>query len=250
MPWVVVIVFCIAFVFSMLGLGGSTLYVPILYWFGHDLKSVAIPTALFINGVTALSAFSYYFRAKLVDVRGGAPMIVTAFLGAMTGSWFTEKIPTQLLLILFSLALAATGLKMFASANSKKRKPMMPVRQRMIVTGVGGFFIGAIAGMLGVGGGFLVVTLLVAVGYPMKTAAATTTFVVIFSSFSGFLGHMAQGNFDIPLLIWTSAAVVIASQIGARVMNKKMDPKWLRRLLGIVLFGMALELFFGFIFGG
>jgi len=30
------IFFAIAFVFSMLGMGGSQLYIPILYWMGMD----------------------------------------------------------------------------------------------------------------------------------------------------------------------------------------------------------------------
>ena len=37
------IFFAIAFVFSMLGLGGSQLYIPILFWLGMDFKAEAIP---------------------------------------------------------------------------------------------------------------------------------------------------------------------------------------------------------------
>ncbi|RKZ93220.1 MAG: sulfite exporter TauE/SafE family protein, partial [Gammaproteobacteria bacterium] len=38
------LIFVLAFIFSMLGLGGAMLYIPLFTWFGFDLKEVAIPT--------------------------------------------------------------------------------------------------------------------------------------------------------------------------------------------------------------
>jgi len=43
---VLLIFFCIALVFSMLGLGGSGLYIPILYWMGLEFKTEAIPLGM------------------------------------------------------------------------------------------------------------------------------------------------------------------------------------------------------------
>ena len=58
------VILVLAFIFSMLGLGGAMLYIPVFHWFGYDFKSVAIPTGLLLNGITALSAAIYYLRAK------------------------------------------------------------------------------------------------------------------------------------------------------------------------------------------
>lgn len=249
MYWVIAVLFCLAFIFSMLGIGGSILYVPVLYWFGYDFKSVAIPTGLFINGMTALSTSTYFFRQKMIDIKGSIPMIITSFVGAPIGSWFTEKVPTTQLMIFFSIAMVITGIKMLFSANAKESSLMMPAKRRAMTTGFAGFFVGFIAGLLGVGGGFMVVPLLIEIGYPTKTAAATSTFIVIFSSFSGFVGHMSQGKFDVPLLVWSGIAVVIASQFGAKLMNEKMNPKWLRRILAILLLGVAVKLSWGIFMG-
>jgi len=71
---VIIIIFVLGFIFSMLGLGGAMLYIPVFHWFGFDFKSVAIPTGLFLNGITALSAAIYFFREKMVDVKGSLPM--------------------------------------------------------------------------------------------------------------------------------------------------------------------------------
>ena len=50
--------------FSMLGLGGAQVYVPVLKWAGFPVKEVAIPTGLILNGLTTLFALVTYARSK------------------------------------------------------------------------------------------------------------------------------------------------------------------------------------------
>ena len=246
---VVSVIFILSFIFSMLGLGGAMLYIPVFKWFGFDFKSVAIPTGLFLNGITALSASIYYMRAKMVDIKGAVPMIVTSFIGAPIGAHATKYVPVDTLILLFSIAMVIAGSRMLFSASSPESKEMLPVNKRMIITGTAGLFIGFIAGLLGVGGGFLFVPIMIAIGYKTKQAAATSAFVVIFSSFSGFAGHMAEGRFDLKLLIMTTVAVIIAAQIGAKVMKEKMKAKWLKQIFGLLLVGVAIKLSWKIFFG-
>ncbi|MEF8793202.1 sulfite exporter TauE/SafE family protein [Thiohalorhabdus sp.] len=105
-------IFLLAAAFSMLGLGGAILYVPLLVGLGFDLKAVAIPTALWLNGVTVLSAALYYLRAGLADLRGGWPMAVAAMLGAPLGAGLTGVAPERALLELFALALVVAAVHM------------------------------------------------------------------------------------------------------------------------------------------
>jgi len=51
-----------------------------------------------------------------------------------------------------------------------------------------------------------------------------SSFVMIFSSFSGFAGHIAEGYIHWPLMAAGTVAVIIGSQIGAMVMKEKMKP--------------------------
>ncbi|MFN2153111.1 MAG: TSUP family transporter, partial [Anaerolineales bacterium] len=60
------IFFVIAFVFSMLGMGGSQLYIPILYWMGLDFKTEAVPLGMLLNVVNSSSAAFTYWRKKLI----------------------------------------------------------------------------------------------------------------------------------------------------------------------------------------
>ena len=232
----------LAFIFSMLGLGGAMLYIPVFHWFGYDFKSVAIPTGLLLNGITALSAAVFYLRSKMVDIKGSVPLIISSFIGAPVGAYFTRLVPTRTLILLFAVSMVYAGGRMLLTSARADKDRMMETGPRMTLMSVSGFFIGFLAGLLGVGGGFLFVPMMIAMGYPTKKAAATSSFVVIFSSFSGFAGHVAEGHFDWLLMITTSIAVIIASQIGARVMKEKMKARWIKQMFAVVLLGVAAKL--------
>jgi len=245
----VVIVACVilvlSFIFAMLGLGGAMLYIPVFKWFGYNFKTVAIPTGLLLNGVTALSAAIFYLKAKMVDLKGSIPMIVTSFVGAPLGAYMTRFVPVKTLVILFAICMVFAGSRMLWTSKRPEPDHMMATGKRMVLTGTAGFFIGFIAGLLGVGGGFLFVPILMAIGYPTKHAAATSSFIVIFSSFSGFLGHVAEGHFQLNLMVLTLIAVIIGSQIGAKVMKEKMKARWIKQMFGLVLLGVAVKLIIG-----
>jgi len=83
---VTMITLLLSLIFSMLGLGGAMLYIPVFHWFGFDFKSVAIPTGLLLNGITALSAAVFYLRSKMVHVKGSIPLIISSFIGAPVGA--------------------------------------------------------------------------------------------------------------------------------------------------------------------
>ena len=236
------VILLLSFVFSMLGLGGAMLYIPVFHWFGFDFKSVAIPTGLLLNGITALSAAVYYLRAKMVDVKGSMPLIITSFVGAPVGAYFTRFFPTRTLILLFALAMVFAGGRMLLTSGRADKEEMMSYRWRLLLMGIGGVLIGFIAGLLGVGGGFLFVPIMLILGYKTKQAAATSSFVVIFSSFSGFAGHIAEGRFHWPLMVATTIAVIIGSQIGAKVMKEKMKAKWIKQMFAVVLLGVAVKL--------
>ncbi len=239
-----VAVLFLAFIFSMLGLGGAMLYVPLFHIFGFGFKTVAIPTGLLLNMISTVSASSVYLRSKMVDVKGSVPLIVSAFFGAPMGAYLTKMVPTGVLILLFAIAMIFVGGRMLFTADRPEHTGMAEARNRFLLMGAGGFVIGLIAGLLGVGGGFLFVPLMLAIGYPTKKAAATSSFVVIFSSFAGFTGHVAQGHFNWPLMASTAAAVLIGSQIGAKVMKEKMKAKWIKQLYAIVLLAVAAQLLF------
>ncbi len=234
-----------SFVFAMLGLGGGMVYVPVLNWAGFDMVSVAIPLGLLLNGLNTLLVLIPFARKKLVDWRGGAVMAVTALIASPLGAMTSDKVPVQVLKILFAAMVVAAALRTLWASRLPEPDKMMSMKKRSIIGFFVGGFAGFIGGMLGLGGGFIIAPILMMMGYKTKEAAATTAFVVTFSSFSGYLGHVSQGNMNWGLTAIVVIAVIIGSQLGGRYMTRKAKSKQVKVIYAIVLFLIAFKMIFG-----
>lgn len=238
------LVFFIALVFSMLGLGGGMLYVPVFRWLELPLKSVAIPLSLLLNGVTTLSAFTRFAREGLVDFRGALPAALSALIMAPVGAHLMQYVPVNTLIILFAVTTGIAGLRSLIS-KSQTGKGIVSTQKRLAI-GVGvGCFEGFMGGLLGVGGGFIVAPIFMELGYTPKQAAATTSFIVTFASASGFLAHVAEGHLELVLTIMTVLAAITGSQLGAWFMSKRAKPSWVKRFYGVLLLAVAGKLLHG-----
>jgi len=236
------IFFCIAFVFSMLGMGGSQLYIPILYWTGLDFKTEAIPLGMLLNVVNSATAATTYTIKKMVLWQAALPFAIAMLILPPVGAWLNAQIPTKPLIAFFA-AFTATAATLMLS-GWKPQKGEMSSKGRILLGLSGGSVLGLIAGLIGRGGGSFVVPLLYMAGLEAKAAAATSAFVVTCSGVSSFIAHLAitaKPNW----FIWMSCvvSVFLGSEIGSRIMAGKLKPKGVRTIFGMVLWGVALFLF-------
>lgn len=236
------LVLAVSAVFAMLGLGGGMIYVPLFKWLELPFKTVAIPLGLLLNGVTSASALVRYAREGLVDFRGGLPAAISAMALAPLGAHLTQSVPKEVLIGLFAALTALAGLRSLQIASRIETPIPMSSRRRMVIGLALGSFEGFIGGLLGVGGGFIVAPVLMAMGYGAKQAAATTAFIITFASVSGFLAHAAEGHIEPLLATFTVIAAIIGSQLGAWFMARRAKPGWLKRLYAILLLGVAAKL--------
>ena len=130
-------------------------------------------------------------------------------------------------------------------ARQPEPEEIMSFKKRSIIGGGVGAFAGFMGGMLGLGGGFIIAPILMWMGYRTKEAAATTAFVVTFSSLSGYLGHVAEGHFNWQLTVVVVLAVIIGSQLGGTFMSTRAKPRWVKQLYAVVLFAIAIKLVVG-----
>ncbi len=231
-----------SFVFAMLGLGGGMVYVPVLNWAGFDMVSVAIPLGLLLNGLNTALVLIPFARKKMVDWKGGAVMAVTALIASPLGAMTSEHVPVQTLKIFFAVMVVAAALRTLWASRLAEPDKMMPIRKRSIIGFITGSFAGFIGGMLGLGGGFIIAPILMMMGYKTKEAAATTAFVVTFSSFSGYLGHVSQGKMNWGLTAIVVVAVIIGSQLGGRYMTQKAKSKQVKVIYAVVLLLIATKM--------
>lgn len=233
-----IIFFFIAFVFSMLGMGGSQLYIPILFWLGMDFKTQAIPLGMLLNVVNSSSAAFVYARKKLIDWHVAIPFGITMVIFAPLGTLVNINLPTKPVILIFAIFTATAAILMLSGWRPKRGN--LSLHQRLILGICSGSILGFFAGLIGRGGGSFVVPLLYIAGLEPKTAAATSAMIVTFSGSSSFISHIltaAKPNW----LIWILCVlgVFLGSQTGSRLMAKKLKSKTIRLIFGFVLLSVA-----------
>ena len=222
----------IAGFFSMLGMGGGQLYAPIFYWLGFKLKAEVIPLTLLLNFLTQLSAQATYVRKGLVEYKTAIPLIAGIALFSFAGAYITDLVSDRLILVLLGVLLIIVSIRMLSGWNPGRKE--LSGAQKMMIGLVAGSVIGILVGMVGHGGGTFVVPMLLIMGLEPKRAAATSSFVVAFSTFSGFLGHLHHahlGWYLVPMCI----CVLLGAQMGSRLMALKLSGRAVRLLFGVTL---------------
>jgi len=235
------IFFVIAFVFSMLGMGGSQLYIPILFWLGMDFKTQAIPLGMLLNVVNSSSAAYTYAKEKLIEWKTAISFGIFMVISAPIGTWVNISLPTKPVILIFAV-FTATAAVLMLSGWKPKGSSLSP-KVKMTLGIVGGSILGFFAGLIGRGGGSFVVPLLYIAGLEPKLAAATSAMVVTFSGSSSFISHIATAAKP-DWVIWALCvtAVFLGSQAGSRLMAKRLKSRSVKLIFGIVLLGVAILL--------
>lgn len=229
-----VIFFVISFIFSMLGLGGGQLYTPILFWFGMDFKTQAIPLSLMLNLITTSSSSITYGLKKMIDWKVAIPFGAAMAVFAPLGTWLNLNLPVKPVIIIFAVFAAGAAILMLSRYKPKSYE--ISLKRRKILGISGGSGIGFLTGLTGLGGGSFVMPLLYTAGMETKLAAASSAFAATAGGTSGFLSHVltaAEPQWIVWLLNMT--AVIIGSQLGSRIMVSKLKAKSVKVIFGFML---------------
>jgi uncharacterized protein len=242
-----VLVFLFTTVLTIAGVGAAFIIIPTFYWLGVPLAE-AMAVALLLNAISMTFASVNYIRYKLVSFRTALPIIILAVIFSPLGAYSTRYFPKNFLILIFCAFLFFAGsMMLFYSPKTKRDDHASSGKQ--LKTGVGlGVGAGYLGGLLGVGGGNFIVPALVWLGFDSKRASATTAFIVVFSSLSGFFGHTAMGNIKWELLVPAAAASIAAAIVGSWLMHKKLEAKQVKRIIGVVLYAVAAKMVWGVIF--
>ncbi|TFG28123.1 sulfite exporter TauE/SafE family protein [Candidatus Thorarchaeota archaeon] len=246
----VILVFLIAFIFSMFGQGGGSVYSPVLILLGY-LVLISTSTSLVLNLITSISAGYIFYRNKMIDFKASLLFVPGIGLGAFIGGALSAFADTVVLLWLFVIFLAGMGARMvytyWERGKTEGNPPEHFSTSMYILIITFSFAVGFISGLLGVGGGVLIVPFMVYVcKYPTKYAAGSSHLIISFSAFFGIIGHAAFHSLDILLILVTGFAVLIGGNLGARA-SMRVKAQNIKAGLGIIMWALAMMLVAGLI---
>ncbi|MFG2123489.1 sulfite exporter TauE/SafE family protein [Streptomyces sp. NPDC048710] len=220
-----------------LGGGGSVLAVPALIYLLGFTPVAATTASLVIVTVTSATALSAHARDGHVRWRTGLLFAAAGTVPAMLGGALAGRLPAGALTAAFAVVAGTAAVRMLRPrAASETGVPVRP--DRAAAAGAG---LGAVTGVLGVGGGFLAVPALVSVlGMRMRDAVGTSLLVITANSLAALA--MRAGTAD--GLDWAvigpfAGAAVLGAWDGKRL-GAKVSGRALQRTFALVLLAVAV----------
>jgi uncharacterized membrane protein YfcA len=228
----------IGVVLGMLGGGGAILTLPMLVYLVGVEPKPAIATSLFVVGATSLVGTAVHARAGSVRWRIGGIFGLAAMAGAFAGGRLARFVPGSVLLVVFAVVMAVTGVAML-----RGRKAVRAGELRLARAVALGASVGVVSGLVGAGGGFMIVPALTLFGgLGMREGVGTSLFVITLQSIAGFAGHVGGVHLDWTLVLAITGAAVVGSIIGASL-ARRMSPSRLRQGFAWLVVAMGAFMF-------
>lgn len=234
------------FVLGALGSGGSILTVPgLVYGLGLDPRQ-AVAMSLPIVALASLAGMTGYWRTRDLDVRWAFTFGLFAMAGAYGGARIGVLLPGAVQLSLLALVSVAAAVSMLRSSvsagrTSADRQQAPQLSWRAAASAVG---VGTLTGLVGIGGGFLIVPVLVLLMHlPMRAAAGTSLLVIAMNGAAGLLGYAGSVSIPWSFVVAFAATSAVGALAGAWA-GARASAATLRRAFGILLFVSAATMLF------
>lgn len=216
------------FSLGLLGVGSGIMVVPLLVYALHVPPHLAIGTSTAAATFSALWSLSGHARAGTVRWRYGATYAAASVLGAATGARLGKATASHILLLLLGILMIVVAALMLRKAlrarSGASKTETHRTRLAVGLLAVAGFAVGAFAGLVGVGGGFLTVPVLVfitgmpvlnAVGSSLVSVAAVAATTATSYAFSHLVEWHITGLLMIGALVGGYVGVKLANRLGA-----------------------------------
>ena len=194
-------------VLGFIGAGGAMLSVPILLYIFDFTAIPATTGALAIVLCAAIAGAIPKARAKEILYREALVIWALGLVTNLAASILAHKLSDRLITTGFGITLIFAALSMLKKSEEQEQR-RMPVSALVIVS----LGIGAITGLFGIGGGFIVIPVLMhAFGTPARVASGTSLVVIALNSITAFIGHQShwdEVNWKIPVVMAISAMVI------------------------------------------
>jgi len=241
---------------TLLGIGGGLVILPVLLYF----------TDVGVRPATAISAVQVFFASsfgtifnwlqKTINFRYAIIFGISSGITYFAGSYFTAVIPENVIKIIYLgtviLALVLFYVKKNRGENNdlKLAAPRVPAKSDYIKIIPIALIAGFSFGILGVGGGFFYVPLLILLfDLPIKVAIGTSLMIVLFNAVPGIIGKVLSIKFDIFIGIAVAVGAVIGSRLGT-YLNRKVSERVIKiiftLLLAVIIARVAWDLYTSF----
>jgi hypothetical protein len=263
----------VGFISGMFGVGGGFLMTPLLIFLGIS-PAVAVASVASHIAASSCSGAIAYWRRRAIDLALAMMLLAGGIIGTAIGVWLFTLLRSLGHLDLtvglsYVTLLVAVGMLMIleslrAVIRSRQGKPVvlrrpgshvwfhgLPFkirfkRSKIYVSAIPvwaiGLLIGFVGAIMGIGGGFLLVPMLIyLLRVPTSTVLGTSMVLTLVTMASATVMHAATNHLvDAVLALILMVGGVIGAQFGARA-GQKISSEWLRLLLGLLVLAVGVR---------
>ncbi|MBT3556702.1 MAG: sulfite exporter TauE/SafE family protein [Rhodospirillales bacterium] len=264
----------VGFLSGLFGVGGGFLMTPLLMFIGIP-PAVAVATEANQIVASSVSGVLAHWKRGNVDFKMGSVLLAGGVAGSTFGVWLftflTElgqidlviKLSYVVFLSIIGFLMLFESVKVILVSRKSGGAPAPKHRSHSWIHGLPfkmrfrksklyisallpliiGFFVGVLAAIMGVGGGFVIVPAMIYIlGMPTSVVVGTSLFQIIFVTANvTLLQSISNQTVDVVLALILLTGGVIGAQFGARA-GAKLPGEQLRGLLAIMVLGVCLKL--------
>ncbi|HDA2660613.1 TPA: sulfite exporter TauE/SafE family protein [Staphylococcus aureus] len=212
------------FISGLVGIGGAIVIYPALLLlpplFGLPTYSAYIASGLTSSQVFfstlsgSLKAYKNKNFSRTLILNMGSGMVIGSILGALLATVFNSQFVNVIYIIIALLALILMFIKVTPSTSHIKFN-------RVLLITIGGI-IGLVSGIVGAGGAFIIIpVLLVIFKLPMNMVVTNSIVIAFISSIGAFIIKLLQGyipiNSAIPLILGSILFTPLGMKIGQKL---------------------------------
>jgi uncharacterized membrane protein YfcA len=182
------------------GIGGGTILVPTLLYFGLSMKT-AIGISVTQMMISSIFGSFLNYKKGLLKFNEGVFLGVGGAVGAMMSGFLVRNLSNKFLGFMFLFILAFAIMKFFYAPHENNENNEINNKFLLFLVGI---FVGSIAISVGVGGAVMITPILVGIlRYDLKKAVSLSLFFVSFSATSGFISLSSYGliNYKLGFLV-------------------------------------------------
>ena len=240
----------IGIILSLIGSGGSILTIPVLVYIFTIDPILATTYSLFIVGLTAFFGAIKNIKKGNIDIKTGLIFTLPSLLSIyFTRRFILPSLPQkikitdnfyyktdELILIFLSIIMVLAAVSMIIKKNNSIKKEI----NYFIIT-IEGLIIGLVTGLIGAGGGFIIIPMLVLFGgLSMKKAIGTSLIIIFLKSLIGIIGDFQLSlNIDWPFLLSFSCFSLFGFFIGLYI-SKFISGEKLKKIFGYFVLSIAV----------
>lgn len=238
-----------AFFSGLLGIGGAIIMVPLLLYV-PPLLGVGTLSMKAVTGMTMVQVLfaslagalvhrsSRYVHGQVVTVMGSS-IVVGSLVGAFGSKYVAE---TMLMGTYATLAIVAAAMMFIPLREENANVAADQVDCNCLLAAILTFFVGVFAGLVGAGGAFILVPMMLYIlKFPIRVTIGTSLSVVLLSAVAGVVGKVAAGQVPLVPSLVLIAGATIGARIGA-VYSKKVNGQLLRWMLTALIATTAIKM--------